>query len=718
VRQRVFAVLALLLVAGDSAARAQDAADGHPERARPRVALALSGGGARGIAHIGALRALEEAGIPVDAIAANSMGSVVGAVYATGRTSAELEQIVRSLDWASLFSGRPDRRTLPVARRQDRYGATAGVSFDWKGVRLPGGILAEHRINRFLIENLSPSGYAIAGDFDALPIRFRAVAGDLATGEPVILEKGDLARAVRASLSIPVVFPPVEWEGKKLVDGMIVNNMPIDVAKAFGGAVLVAVDIGSPPHEAKDYESALGVASQVSDVLMRRRYQDFAAEADVFVRPDLGDHSATDYTDFDELIRRGYEAVKAVTPEIRAKLAAAGIEDLARAKAPPLQRVLEGSTIADVRVEGGSQVSDRLAGPPFDMVRGLRAFDKVDASDLFGRTWLDFAPARNGIDVVLRVTDAPPNRAEVSLGYTESEKAKGAVRLRNQNTLGFGEQVELLLAGSDAERVMEASLRGERLFVTGFGYRVTGYINRDKPRFFTAEGEEINRARFDRNGVDVALRAPLERWGLIEAGARFGKVATRPRGGLEELPETSDQVGSLIAQVSIDTLDDLDWPEYGQRLILSGDWSLDSLGADIEYWRAAVEYRTPRRLGKRAVAQFDGFAGLSGNDVPVYNWYRIGGVTLVPGYRPEELKGAQALAAAMSLRYRIAGQLRLVARGGAGNVFATTNDITLDGLRYGFGIGVYHPSPIGPVSFDFAVRDDGGTLMSLSVGWR
>jgi NTE family protein len=194
VRVRALALFILCLTAARSIASPPPPTNAAvAERPRPRVALALSGGGARGIAHIGALRALEEAGIPVDAIAANSMGAVVGGVYATGRTSAELEEVVRSLDWASLFSGRPDRRTLPVARRQDRYASAAGVSFDWKGLRLPGGFLAEHRINRFLIEKLSPAGYSVAGDFDRLPIRFRAIAGDLATGEPVVLAKGDLA---------------------------------------------------------------------------------------------------------------------------------------------------------------------------------------------------------------------------------------------------------------------------------------------------------------------------------------------------------------------------------------------------------------------------------------------------------------------------------------------------------------------------------------------
>jgi NTE family protein len=694
---------------------------------RPRLALALSGGGARGIAHIGALRALEEAGIPVDAIAANSMGAVVGGIYATGRTTSQLEATVRGMDWADLFSGRPDRRALPVARRKDRFSTLFGIDFGWKsGLRLPESALSEHRIDRFLIEQLAPAGYAAGGDFDRLPIPFRAVAGALDNGERVVLADGDLALAVRASMSIPLLFPPVEWKGRRLVDGVIVDNLPVDVARQFGAPVVVAVDISSPDLSPDEYRDAVGIAAQLGDVLADRRNADFAAPADVCVRPDLGEHKATDYSGFDELIEKGYEAMKAALPRIREKLAEAGIEPPYAPRAPASAvRQLDGTPIAEVAIAGNERLSQGFLraifnvplGPPFELARALRAFERTDALGYLDHVWMEFEPEPSGLKIVLRVREAAPNRVEVGAAYTSWERARGTVRLRNYNTLGFGEETELLLSASDADSVASLSLRGERLLFVGLGYEVTAYAARDRPRFFDASGDTINRARFDRRGLDARLQLPLKRWGLVEAGARFGRVETIPEAGID-LPEAEDGVGTLEAGLILDDLDDLLWPQSGRRLAVTGEWSLGGLGATYPGWRLQAEARTALAFTRRTTLQLDGRLGLSHGDVPVYDWYRIGGPYLVPGYHHEELKGAQALAAALSLRFRIAKALHLVTRAGAGNVFESQKDLTLRDLRYGVGVGLMAPTRVGPVSVELGVRDGGESLVTLSLGWN
>jgi NTE family protein len=693
--------------------------------ARPRLALALSGGGARGIAHVGALRALEEAQLPVDGIAANSMGAIVGGIYATGLTAAELEAIVLSLDWASLFSGRPDRRTLPVVRRDDRFRDLVGVSFDGTKARFPAGLVAEHRVNRFLIEHLAPASYAAGGDFDRLAIPFRAVATDLASGERVILAKGDLARAVRASMSIPVFFPPVDWEARKLVDGLVVNNLPTDVAKAFGAAVTLAIDISSPPLEPDGFATSLGVATQVSNLLSGRRSLDFTAKPDVLVRPDLGTHSATDYSDFDVLIQAGYEATKQAIPQIREKLAQAFVSDLAASPRSTAGRALEGAPIAEVVARGNERVSEALlrrtfnipTGPDFSMERGLRAFDKVDATGLLERSWMEFEPAGEGVRIVLLARDAPRNRAGVGIGYSEWEKARASVRLRNQNTLGFGERVELLLAASDALTLASASLRGDRLFVAGFGYRAEAYSFTDKPRYFEPDGDELNRAKFERQGLRGALQTSLERWGFVEGGIHYGRVKVRQQAGVPLL-EASDKVALLYGAITLDTLDDLLWPRAGGRLALQGEWNLDGMGATYSYWRLRAEGRFGRPIAGKGSFHLDGLVGLSGDALQAYDYFRVGGPMLIPGYHHEELKGAQTLAGSLSLRYPVFGQFQFLARAGAGNVFENPGDIGLQDVRWGVGIGVYFPSRIGPISAEVGMQDDGRSLFSLVVGWQ
>jgi len=713
----------LLVVLATGIARGAAQEEPAPAPPRPRLALALSGGGARGIAHIGALRALEEAGIPVDAIAGNSMGAVVGSIYATGRTTAELERIVRSADWATIFSGRPDRPQLPVVRRRDRYGSLAGVSLSGTKVRLPASALGEQRINRFLIKQLAPAGWAAGGDFDRLPIRFRAVATALDDGDRVVLARGDLARAVRASMSIPLAFPPVEWEGRPLVDGLVVDNLPVGVARAFGAPVVVAVDVSRPPLQPEEYRDALGVAQRVSHLLTERRNEDFRAPADVLVRPDLGRHSATEYSGFDALITRGYETMQRAVPEIRRRLAEAG--GAAPRAEPPARPPLEGTPIVEVVVRGNQRLDERLLrrtfniplGRRFDMEKGLRALDKVEATGLLDHAWMEFEPALEGLRIVLRVTEAPPNRVEVGLAYNDPEEARGSFRLRNRNTLGFGEETELLLAASNAETVGRLSLRGDRLIVPGLGYRVAVFSSEDRPRVFDADGDEINRARFERRGASARLQIPFGRWGLVEAGAAFGQVRSVAEPGLD-YPDGTDDVGLLMASATADDLDDLLWPESGERLAIAAEWSLPELGATRGYWRASGEGRVGRRLGRRGTAQIDAFVGLSGDDLPVYDYFRIGGPRLVPGFHTEELQGAQAVAGGLSIRFRVVRALRVFVRAGAGNVFATRDQIDLGDLRWGVGGGAMLPSRVGPLAVEIGVRDSGKLLVTLWLGWN
>ena len=238
------ALVLCLFAAASQADQPSEAAAADTQR--PRVGLVLGGGGARGGAHIGVLKELERMRIPVDAIAGTSMGAIVGGLYATGMSASELESLIGSLDWAGALSDKPDRADLSFRRKQD----DADVPIDFElGLRdaslvLPKGVVQGQKLDLVLRE--LTLGVSHISDFDELPIPFRAIASDIERGEIHIMGRGDLAKAIRASMSVPAVFAPVRMDGRLLVDGGLVGNLPIDVMQAMDVDIIIAVDVEFP----------------------------------------------------------------------------------------------------------------------------------------------------------------------------------------------------------------------------------------------------------------------------------------------------------------------------------------------------------------------------------------------------------------------------------------------------------------------------------------
>src|ERR1700727_1062605 len=217
-----------------------------PAEVRPRICLVLSGGGARGMAHIGVLKVLEELKVPIDCIAGTSMGAVVGGLYASGMTAAQIDATMRSVDWQEAFRDAPPRRDLAFRRKQDDQNFLVRLPLGLKHgkILLPKGFIQGQKLQETLRQLTLP--FSNSTDFDLLPTPFRAVATDLETGNAVLLEKGDLAIAIRASMSAPGVFAPVDLHGRPLVDGGLADNLPITVARELGADVLVVSDVSFP----------------------------------------------------------------------------------------------------------------------------------------------------------------------------------------------------------------------------------------------------------------------------------------------------------------------------------------------------------------------------------------------------------------------------------------------------------------------------------------
>lgn len=314
---RYFALwVSLFLIATPSVAQVKN----EDTPTRPRVAVVLAGGGAKGAAHIGVLKALEEMHIPVDIITGTSMGAYVGGLYATGMSADEIESFIYSVDWNSGYRDRVDRSQRRVRDKEyeDRYQITTDLGLRFGEVRAPTGVVQGQNMLRVLRETTGNLGRFES--FDELAIPYRSVATDILELDEVVIGNGYLVDAMMASMSVPGALPPYKLNGHMLVDGGVVNNMPVDVARAMGADVVIAVDISTDYKTEDDFTGLFTVADQLSNYLVRRSTQqqvETLQEHDVYIRPNVGQMETVEFDKMPRAFQSGYD----ITREMESKLA-------------------------------------------------------------------------------------------------------------------------------------------------------------------------------------------------------------------------------------------------------------------------------------------------------------------------------------------------------------------------------------------------------------
>jgi NTE family protein len=295
---------------------------GTPAKAtvRPKVGLVLSGGGARGIAQIGVLRELEAAGIQIDFVAATSIGGVVGGLYAAGWTPAELESLTIATRWDDVLTlaDETERSNLFVDQKQARDRSFLVIRFDGLSPVLPPAVSSGQRFTDMLSMLVLRAPYHPDPDFDALKIPFRAVATDLVSGARVILSSGSLAEAIRAGATVPLLFNPIERDSMRLVDGGLLSNIPVDVARGAGCDIVIAVNSTSRLRTADEMEAPWETADQIMGIMMQSPNAEQLGDADIVITPEVGAHLSTDFSGLDTLIERGRAATRDMIPALLA----------------------------------------------------------------------------------------------------------------------------------------------------------------------------------------------------------------------------------------------------------------------------------------------------------------------------------------------------------------------------------------------------------------
>jgi len=425
-----------------------------PVPQRPKVALVLSGGGAKGMAHIGVLKVLEEVGITPDIITGTSMGSIVGGLYAIGYRADTLEQLVLQQDWGQLLSDRVGLRS--VIFEEKAYFENQLVELPLRGgrVKVPLGLIRGQRIENLLTQLTLPARRI--HDFRQLPIPFRCVAADIVHGKPTVIDKGRLAEAMRASMAIPTVFTPVDQDSMLLIDGGLIRNFPVQEAKAWGADLVIGVYTGwvKVPKEKLDNFSKIMLQSGFLMSLKDAERQ--MPMVDYYIEPDLAGFGAQDFNRADSIIRQGERAARLMLPQLK-KLA----DSLQAMPAAPAVRTLPTADtfcIDHIQVVGNQRFTaeeiigkcNLEAGEAYGLDEMQLGIDRLVGTNYFEKVNYHFQETDNQLTLVINCLERAPTLLKTAINYDNYLNAGFLFNLSARNLLLPSSR--LMLTGTIAEQ--------------------------------------------------------------------------------------------------------------------------------------------------------------------------------------------------------------------------------------------------------------------------
>jgi NTE family protein len=724
--------------AARAASSAPAAASGITAPRRLRIGLVLSGGGARGAAHIGVLEMLDRLHVPIDAIAGTSMGAVVGGLYASGLSGQQIAEAMASVNWQVAFQDRPPLDALNYRRKSEEEQYLVNLPLGLQGRRLviPRGLIQSQQLTEALRQLTLPVGRIT--DFDQLPTRFRAVATNLVTGSAQVLASGDLATAMRASMAVPGVFAPVNYRGQVLVDGGLVDNLPVDVARAMGVDVLIVVDTGNPLQPRRNLASLPGITNQMLTILLRRNVnQSLASLApqDILISPQLGDFSSYDFAHTLKTVSAGQGAVAAV--EQRLKAFALSDAEYAKYVAGRQDKREPPPTVNFVRVDPEStayrrqiqDMFDRFAGRPLNEAalerqiqllygRGyLETLDYRLQQDPDGQYGLDFTALRNSWG---------PNY--LRLGLQMEDDFKGNTTFDAAARLDI---TELNSLGAEWDSVIQA---GSSPLISSEFYQplsnVTQYFV--EPRVQAQQyqvpqvedGKQVGEYLVRSAVYGLDLGRELDNWGELRVGEQNTSGTERVYLGDFKQPGSNFNLFESFLRFGYDKLDSPAFPHSGQALTTqltiesNGD---GQRGSDLFTfdWRGVHSWARNTLVGWVSAG-----STIGGSQTNVRSYFPLGGFLNLSGVRTNTLAGPQFAIARLIYLHQVGsggqGVLDVPGYVGAsienGNVWTLRRQESLSNTRTDVSLFFAADTYLGPVYLGAGYDESGSTAFYLYLG--
>lgn len=675
------------------------------EVSRPRIGLVLSGGGARGFAHIGVLKVLDSLKIPIDYIAGTSMGAVVGGLYAIGYSPEQLDSLARNIEWPVIFSDKPTRSRQTYLEKWDGGRFQLTLKIRKRSIQEPTGLIYGQKIS-LLLNRLTAPLYENA-DFDSLPLPFRCVAADLITGNEIVLRRGSLAKALRASMAVPSIFTPIEWGDSLLVDGGVLNNMPVDVVKDMGADFIIAVNVGTPLRSRDELTGAISILLQSFSLAGSQKEQRNLKSADLVLEPALDNFAVSDFSKRKviSLINLGKEEAFRHIETLTAltKTLPSYIHDI------PLPRfdkgIIYGLTISGNKILPFSFIYQILGLKPGETFTISLLEDRLE--HLYSLGYFQTVNYRlehvngNRYRIEILVNERVGSFLRLGIRYQDDKKGIVGVNLKVKDFPfpGILNDMTYLFSG---QQIFEWELSYPRRM---FGSRLYPYLlgfYQDIPLNIYQAEEKIARYHYRSSGISAGLGFIISNYGEIRSEYMLEELNMTPSIAYNESfiwPEWKYPLHLGRIYGNFDLLDDPLVPKHGYQASIDYEQTLDFFDQRESYRRFYTEQNFYGTLIPRNTSSIHFFLGLSEN-TELYRYYYLSKSMAFIGYNNDELSGKNLAIYRFEHLFNWTDIISLVGIVNAGHIWNSLDDINFsDRLKTGFGLGVRLNTIIGPVNY-------------------
>lgn len=733
--RRTTAIAVVLVTSFSIAAFAQEAV-----HERPKIGVAFGGGGARGGAHVGVLKVLEELRIPVDYIAGTSIGSIIGGLYATGLSPEEMDKILRETDWNAALDDRPPRKRIWYRNKEDDdlYLFKAELGLSHGKPTLPSGLLAGEKLGILLRRFTLP--FSEVRDFDAFPVPYRAVATDIVSGDKVVLGSGDVALAMRASMAIPAFFTAVELDGRLLTDGGTADNLPVDVVRAMGADIVIAINIGTPSKGREELKSFIAIADQLTALSTVRNVKGQIAAlrpGDILITPDLTGIASFNFKQFPDGIARGVAAAEGLSDRLKS-LSVSEEEYAAFLKkqryphpVPHVDAVkIAPTTGVDPRV-----VKARVEyqpGGPVDWARLECTLGNIFELGDFSAVDFRIVPVDGVSTLFIEPRPKPSAPSRIRFGLALNTDFSGS------STFGLRMSVnQTHLNALRAEWKTQVEV-GNEDYVTTQLYQPLDYSG----RFFVKPSAGIQRIPFNLYVNESAIGRYLvnDVFAGFDAGISLGPLGQLSTGVRRDwfqykenvaffpAPERTLDQTLFITQLVVSQFDNVAFPRSGWTANAQYVSAGSALGGDLSFNKLAAGGGWAGSLKEwTLVLAANGAAKIGKNDLPYLDAAFLGGFLNLSGLQPGQLWGNYEAIARLVVYRRVIQLPSLVGTGiflggslESGNVWMSSEDARFNNLRYAGSVYVGADTLLGPLYFALG-RTSGGDhsfyfLLGLPLG--